>query len=236
MRMELEPFLKLVEVKGRRRIQKANYIDATIHGQSILIVKCGIGPSRAANAIRNIPSRPSAILSVGTAGALVSELRTFGFIVSAETIGVNDHPSIITSSIKLVDCATKAIERSHRPCHVGRLATVDRPVFTDEGRHRLHEETGAQAVDMESHSIAVEAGKLGTPFIAVRIISDDLNSPPLPEQPQRKLMWRDPISWPRSLIKVARWALFLRTFRKCVRCLAPVVEHVVDEWHTTCQG
>jgi adenosylhomocysteine nucleosidase len=232
--MELEPFLKLVEVYGRRRIQKADYIDATLRGRPISIVKCGIGPSRAANAIRNIPSRPSVILSVGTAGALVSELRIFGFIVSAETICMNEHPCVVTSSIKLVDCVTRAIEESHRPYHVGRLATVDRPVFTDEGRRRLHEETGAQAVDMESHSIAVEAGKLGTPFIAVRIISDDLNSSPLPERPQRKLMWRDPISWPRSLAKVARWALFLHTFRKCVRRLAPVLEHVVDEWNTTC--
>ena len=82
--------MKRVEIMRHQRIHKAEYIDAKLNGRSILIVKCGIGPSRAANAIRSIPSKPSAILSVGTAGALVSDLRTFGFIVAAETIGLND--------------------------------------------------------------------------------------------------------------------------------------------------
>ena len=232
MKMELEPFLKRVEVEGRTRIHKAEYINARLNGCPLLLVKCGIGPTRAANAIRNTPIRPSVIFSVGTAGALTPELRAYDIIVSAETVGMEGDPAAESSRMELIDCVSQALESFGARYHVGKIATVDRAVFTEKARRGLNEKTGAHAVDMESHSLAVEAKKLGADFIAVRIISDDLGSPPLPDRPKRRITWRDPLKFGRNLPIVIRWALFLRTFRRCVRRLAPVQENVVHTWRS----
>jgi hypothetical protein len=55
---------------------------------------------------------------------------------------------------------------------VGLLAGADVTVGTPEEKQRLHEKTGAIAVDMESPAVAATARQFNLPFLAVRVIAD----------------------------------------------------------------
>jgi nucleoside phosphorylase len=67
--------------------------------------------------------------------------------------------------------AAHASDRSrlveHRP-----IAGVDYAVATTEAKRRMHAETGAAAVDMESHIVARLAAAHGLNFAAVRVVID----------------------------------------------------------------
>jgi adenosylhomocysteine nucleosidase len=54
----------------------------------------------------------------------------------------------------------------------GRLAGAEQVVAARHVKAALHSETGAAAVDMESHIAADYAAKAGLPFAALRVISD----------------------------------------------------------------
>jgi nucleoside phosphorylase len=54
----------------------------------------------------------------------------------------------------------------------GRLAGAEQVVVARHVKAALHSETGAAAVDMESHIAADYAAKAGLPFAALRVISD----------------------------------------------------------------
>ena len=54
----------------------------------------------------------------------------------------------------------------------GGLAGVEEVVVAQAGKAALRSETGAAAVDMESHIAAAYATEAGLPFAALRVISD----------------------------------------------------------------
>ena len=54
----------------------------------------------------------------------------------------------------------------------GGLAGVEQVIAATACKAALHSETGAAAVDMESHIAAAYAAKAGLPFAALRVISD----------------------------------------------------------------
>ena len=54
----------------------------------------------------------------------------------------------------------------------GGLAGVEQVIAATACKAALHSETGAAAVDMESHIAAAYAAEAGLPFAAVRVISD----------------------------------------------------------------
>ena len=54
----------------------------------------------------------------------------------------------------------------------GGLAGVEQVIAATACKAALHSETGAAAVDMESHIAAAYAAEAGLPFAALRVISD----------------------------------------------------------------
>jgi hypothetical protein len=54
----------------------------------------------------------------------------------------------------------------------GGLVGVEQIVAAQSGKAALHSETGAIAVDMESHIAAAYAAEAGLPFAALRVVSD----------------------------------------------------------------
>jgi adenosylhomocysteine nucleosidase len=109
--------------------------------------------------------RPRWLLSVGFAGALAPHLRRYSVVV----------PDCITAlEGATVEVDLKAIGAGDPPSQC-RLLTVDQIVRTAADKARLHAETGADAVDMETHAIATLAASRGLPFLAIRVISDEAN-------------------------------------------------------------
>jgi adenosylhomocysteine nucleosidase len=229
MGIEMAPLLRRVEVTRRWKRGRATYREVFFEGHTLLIVRCGIGPTRAAAAVKGLDILPSALLSVGTAGSLVAGLGIGDIVVSSETVWETVPDEIITWPRSLVASLSHACESENLPYTVARLVTVKKVVVSIEERQKLHQSTGASAVDMESHAIGVEARKLGVPFAAVRVVSDDLSSDLLPDPRRLKLEWRDPRALKRELTALIRWRIFLRNFRRVVQRLPPIAIRFVRE-------
>jgi adenosylhomocysteine nucleosidase len=234
--MEAYPFLRRVQVLRRWQKGKATYREVFFEGKVFLTVRCGIGPEKAAAAVRNLGCRPSVIVCAGTAGSLVPDLKRRELIVSSETVFGHEPREVVASAAHLVDALAEACCGEALPHRVARLATVTRAVFPIEERRMLHAATGAHGVDMESHAMNLEASSIGVPFASLRVVSDDFASPPLPDSRNFKAMWKRPATIPRELVKYLRWVTFLRDFRGAVEALHPVLVRLIRDTKATGQS
>jgi hopanoid-associated phosphorylase len=107
------------------------------------------------------------MVSFGIAGALNSHLAAGDWVVAtAVTSGDRSIETDFEWSRRLVQRLPGA--------ELGDIATVAEPVLKPMNKRRLHLDTGAIAVDMESFQAAALAEKLGVPFAAVRVIADPM--------------------------------------------------------------
>jgi len=126
----------------------------------------------------------SGVLSFGIAGGVSPHLRP-GACVVARTIisGQTRYPSDSAWAKSLIGMLRRrSSPRSIRLQRVslGDIVGADAPVATVEAKRRLYQDTGAVAVDMESHVAARIAVEHGVPFAAIRVITDpfDRTLPP----------------------------------------------------------
>ncbi len=229
MGLEAYPFLRRVEVRRRWTQEKATFREVVFEGRSLLIVRCGIGPEKASKAVQALDAKPSAIFTVGTAGALVPGLKKRELIVACETVDGDQPDSVLQCSGGLVSALTDACKKESRPFRVGRLATVRAAVFHRSDRERLQQLTGCDAVDMETHSIALEADRLGVPFTSLRVVSDEITAPPLPDFMSFKGLWRHPTQWVDAVPAALRWLSFMKDFRQAIEQLHPVMVRVIRD-------
>lgn len=97
---------------------------------------------------------PAVILSSGIAGALDPALKVGEVVLDGDSAAVEKLREILPEAV------------------VGAVAGRDVMTPTVAGKRALRAETGALAVDMESHVAARVAARHGLPFAAVRVISD----------------------------------------------------------------
>jgi adenosylhomocysteine nucleosidase len=228
MGMEMAPFMRRVEVKSRWTRGKATYRIVYFEGRLLLTVRCGIGPVRAAAAIKTLEIEPSAVIAAGAAGSLVEDAYIGGLVVATETVWADGVDSPLPCDPSIVARLARACEAEATPARSCRVVTADRAVFAPESRRRLHRDSSAHAVDMESHAIALEARKLGVPFSALRVLSDDMRSPELPER-IRKIGRNNLAGISRHLAALWRWSRFIRDFRRVVELLPPILIRFVRE-------
>jgi adenosylhomocysteine nucleosidase len=109
------------------------------------------------------------VISFGVAGGLCPTLKPGDIVVATEVMaGDSRWLAGLTLSEELM--AGGGIGR--RRVVQGGLAGVEQVVAAQSGKAALHLETGAVAVDMESHIAAAYAEEAGLPFAALRVISD----------------------------------------------------------------
>lgn len=229
MGIEAHQFIHRVEVRRRWKKGKATYRDAFFEGKRLLIVRSGIGPDKAAAAIRNLNVTPTAVICAGTAGGLVPHLKIGDMVVSSDTLFAHDPSNTCKCPQLVTEALASACRGENLTCKVTRIATARDAVFAREERWGLHETTGAEAVDMESHAICMEATRLGVPFTSLRVISDDLDSPPLPDWRGLKELTRNPLQLRQNLAAMLRWWAFLKTFRRVVGLLHPVLVRMIRD-------
>ncbi len=137
---------------------------------------CGMGDSAARAAAKGLhESGATAIVSFGVAGALDASLRS-GDLVLPESIYANGGMIPVT---KIWRDQLKQLLPTELTVVDGILAASKGVVSTEVAKRELAAATGACAVDMESGAIAEVASNVGTPFIAVRAITDPIEfSPP----------------------------------------------------------
>jgi hopanoid-associated phosphorylase len=139
--------------------------------QDDLLVRCvGGNPQRAADAAHILVSEGCrGLVSFGIAGGLHPALGAGTLVVASSVIGSDgtrldfDH----------------AWQRRLMSVLEGEVAVVGADVYGSDGavvvateKRRIHQRTGAAAVDMESKAVARTAAECGVAFLAVRAIAD----------------------------------------------------------------
>jgi adenosylhomocysteine nucleosidase len=105
------------------------------------------------------------IISFGVAGGLAPELRPGDCIIgSAVLSGSNLMPTDHMWSQRLLQTFPKAVS--------GAILGVSDPICQPRDKRALYVNTGAIAVDMESHIVAAVGAAHGLPVAAMRVITD----------------------------------------------------------------
>ncbi len=223
MGIEAHPFLKRVETRNRSKLGKAVLRKCFFEGREFLVLRSGIGPDKAARAVKSLEQDVGLILSVGTTGALIPDLFLGQMLVVGETISAVDSESVVKSDQGVVQKLVQACNKVGQPHIVGRLATSAKPVFARDERSELNSRSCAPAVDMESHAMAIEARKRGIPFAGLRVVSDTVFSGPLPQKIDLKSLAQNPLGIAQKLAPFIRWRDFMRQFFFAIGKLDPVL-------------
>jgi len=105
------------------------------------------------------------ILSIGICGALSPALRVGDCVVATEVVAGRER-------IATNPDWTRELTAQIPSARLGVLAGSDTIIGSRTQKRRLHSETMAAAVDMESHVAARVAREHALPFAAVRVVSD----------------------------------------------------------------
>lgn len=133
-----------------------------------VVTVCGGGDAAALEAAiaRAIGQGVAGVLSFGIAGGLAPQLAPGAIVLGTS----------VRCGAESFACDPSWLERlvPRLPAaHCGVVAGVGQPVADVAQKARLALETGALAVDMESHIAASLAHRQGLPFAALRVVSDD---------------------------------------------------------------
>jgi adenosylhomocysteine nucleosidase len=115
---------------------------------------------------RMIRAGATALASFGFAGALAPHLKPGALVVPSVVVAPNGERFDVDAGWR-----ARLLKRIGA-VEDGPVLGSDRPLATVEDKASAHRETGAVAVDMESHGIGAAARAAGVPFLAVRSISD----------------------------------------------------------------
>jgi len=120
----------------------------------------GVAGSAAEGARRHVAAGVRALVSFGVAGGLDPALAP-GDLIVGTFVWREDGAPIDTAALT-----------SELPIVAGGIAGVDKPVASVARKSALHAESGAVAVDMESHAVAAVAVEAGLPVLVLRAIVD----------------------------------------------------------------
>ncbi|MBQ7915836.1 MAG: 5'-methylthioadenosine/adenosylhomocysteine nucleosidase [Firmicutes bacterium] len=155
----------------------------------VVAMRCGIGKVNAAIGTQVLIDayHPQALVNVGAAGALAPGLKVFDLVVSQDTVqhdmnvkGLGYEPGIIPDQDesyfkadgKLVQLAEDAGKAEGLEVHIGRIASGDLFVSTQEDRQWIYNTFNAMCAEMEGASVAHTCWRNQVPFVIVRSMSD----------------------------------------------------------------
>ena len=118
---------------------------------------------------RLIEDGAQALVSFGMAGGLDPGLEP-GALIFADTVQAPDYEPLATSRDWRQGLI--ALIGNEVPVSVGAVITTARPVASPAAKEALARDTGAIAVDMESHGVGAAAAEADLPFIVVRAVAD----------------------------------------------------------------
>jgi hopanoid-associated phosphorylase len=124
------------------------------------------------------PTTIRGVISFGVAGGLDPTLKSGDVVVATEVLAGDAR---WLAGLTLNEDLIESMGLGGRRVVRGRLAGAEEVVAARDVKAALHSETGAAAVDMESHIAADYAAKAGLPFAALRVVSDPAHRalPPL---------------------------------------------------------
>lgn len=139
-------------------------------GEGVEAVGAGGDPVRLRRLLdaRDEP-RCRAVISFGIAGGLDPDLKPGDVVVGTGVVTeAGRRPADLDASASLLSCLAGLPNRVVS----ADIAGVDAAILAVEAKTALRAQTGASAVDMESHVAAAFAGRHGLPFAILRVVCD----------------------------------------------------------------
>lgn len=151
--------------------------------QPVVLVKSGVGRERSRRAAESLLRifNVNAIISAGLAGGVKGGLRTGDLIIAKNVLNYSqdgkpgDAPAGYACHKGLVDLSCKLVQERGIEFRCGNLLTVEEVVAQPALKRRIGDATSAVAIDMESTGVAEAAKASGTPFLALRVLSDEVD-------------------------------------------------------------
>ena len=157
------------------------------------------------------PTTIRGVISFGVAGGLDPSLKSGDVVVATEVLAGDTRWlagfTLNEDLIARVALGRRVLRR--RRVVRGCLAGVEQVIAARACKAALHSETGAAAVDMESHIAAAYAAEAGLPFAALRVIADPANRA-LPELAKTAIKPNGDIDLRKVLRGLARNPMTLR--------------------------
>jgi hopanoid-associated phosphorylase len=134
-------------------------------GLGVRVICSGDGRNLAPMLLRAMAAGCGGLISFGVAGGLAPHLKPGTCVIASEII---DDEGARATDERWAQRLTRLIPGSV----YGAIAGVRQPIAHAADKRRLHGETGALAVDMESHIVAEAAERHRVPFAAIRVVVD----------------------------------------------------------------
>ena len=139
-------------------------------GNDAPLIACN-GPGRGRQSAEDLLARGAdALVSFGLAGGLDPWLKP-GDLVCPETVLSGNGAEFATDGLWreriLAEARISGLETAD-----GAVLGSDESIADIDAKHRLAHDSGAVAVDMESHGVAAVAADNGIPFVVLRAIAD----------------------------------------------------------------
>ncbi|MGA2030980.1 MAG: hypothetical protein ABSG68_01885 [Thermoguttaceae bacterium] len=155
----------LTTLRGRGFVAR----QGQLHGRAVVLIQSGAGRRQAAQATEALIDghRPRWVFSAGFAGALQESLRRGQIVVADTLVDMADEQCLAGAELPAWLGAFPQVR-------VGRLLTADHVVRLPGEKRALGEKYAALAVDMESLAVATVCRRRSVPYLAVRVICDEL--------------------------------------------------------------
>ncbi|MGL6175170.1 MAG: 5'-methylthioadenosine/adenosylhomocysteine nucleosidase [Cellulosilyticaceae bacterium] len=185
--LEMEHILNNMVIEEELKICGFLFYTGCINHVPIVLTTCSVGKVNAACCTQLLISNfdVNYIINTGIAGGIHHTLKVKDIVISSDItyFDVNNaqmkkyypHQENFTSSIELVALSQKACEEVLPPdisFYVGRIATGDRFVSTQDDKQKIRDEFNPHCVEMEGGAIAHVAYLNQVPFVVIRAISD----------------------------------------------------------------
>lgn len=187
LKAELSALERRARARARRRPSPAwpPMSEGTLAGEQVLLVRTGMGPARAQEATAVLIERhkPEAILSIGLAGSVVSEVRVAHLVIASQVYALEgslrEEPVAASNGLAcdaaLVELAVAAARQRGLAFREGASLTVPEVVGQPEVRRRIGESLSVDIVEMESYWVGRVAADQGIPFLIARTIVDKVD-------------------------------------------------------------
>jgi nucleoside phosphorylase len=173
MDAEVRSVRRHFDFKDRVRDGALTFQTGTTRGKhEFLLALSGVGQANAAAAAERLLNdfQLEALISFGVAGAL-----TDGFMlgeIAIATAVTELHGARLDCDRELSQISSAVIDELGYPHRPATSLTVAHVISDPADKARLHRETGAETVEMESFAIGRLATAAGVPFAVLRAISD----------------------------------------------------------------
>jgi len=150
-------------------------VDCLPNPSSEMLIACaGAMPNQAEHLSKCfIDQGCRALLSFGIAGALGPDVQVGDTVVSTGVITAKG--DVFFADDSWLQRVIARLDQELNLVHKGLIYGSDEIISTPQLKSKIHTNSKAICVDMETHRMALLAGRASIPFLAIRVISDDTN-------------------------------------------------------------